>query len=161
LFATRQHVGLALIAGVGFLALADAVGDRRFGAVPGPRLLPRLVTLGLGTMASAGLVMGPHAARAGIGPMFQELVVHPLTGYRAVNKIPWGGNLLFELGSYTWPALLAYLPAVVAFACLRSAVAWGRHRTREPAETVLVLAVFGVCSILFTLSFPDCIHIAF
>ena len=99
--------------------------------------------------------MGIHVARAGAGPVVAQLVVHPLTGYRAVNLYPWGANYLLTHQSFTWPALLFYLPMVIPVTALRAAVAWVDRWDRRMAETLLVLAVFGGAAIAFTMNLPD------
>ena len=104
--------------------------------------------------------MGIHVARAGAGPVVAQLVVQPLTGYRAVNQFPWGANYLLAHESFTWPALLFYLPMVIPVTALRAAVAWVDRWDRRMAETLLVLAVFGGAAIAFTMNLPDLIHLA-
>lgn len=160
LIATRQHAGLAIGAGIGLLTVADAIGDRVWGRAPGLLLGRRLLTLAVATLAGASLVLGPHVIQAGVGPMISQLVVHPLTGYRALNQATWGAKFLYDLQPFTWPVLIKYLPATVAVAALRAAAAWLRPSDRRTAETLLVLAVFGACAIAFTMSFPDIVHIA-
>jgi diacylglycerol kinase len=162
LIATRQHAGVAVGAGIGLLMLSDALGDRRWGRASGLPLGRNILTLAIATLAGAGLVMIPHVIQAGPEEMINQLLIHPLTGYRDYNKRwwGWGGNFLYEHEPFTWPALLKYLPAVVAVTALRAAAAWLRRRDRRRAETLLVLAVFGACAIAFTMSFPDYTHLA-
>jgi len=160
LLATRQHAGMAVGLGMVLLAFADALNDRLWQPEQGLPLGRRLVLLALATLAGCSLVLGPHLVQAGFAPMFSQLVIHPLTGYRDTIRVEWGTNYLFEHASYTWPALLKYLPIVVAITALRAAVAWLRRADRRTTETRLVLAVFGGSAIAFTMSYPDAVHLA-
>lgn len=160
LIATRQHSGIAVGVGMVLLILADALDDRRWGRTQGLAIGRQLITLALATLAGFGLVLGPHLVQAGIEPMLSQLVIHPLTGYRDTNQVRWGTNYLYGHAPFTWPALLKYLPVVVAVTALRAATARLRRRDRRTTESLLVLAVFGACAIAFTMSYPDATHLA-
>ena len=160
LLATRQHAGVAVGLGMTLLALVDAVDDRLWGRAPGQPLGRHLITLAVSTLAGFGLVIGPHLMQAGISPMINQLIIHPLTGYRDINKGTWGVNYLFNLQPFTWPALLKYLPAVVPVTALRAIITMLRRDDRRSVESLLVLAVFGASAIAYTMSFPDLIHLA-
>lgn len=160
LIATRQHAGIAVGLGMTLLILFDALNDRMWGRAPGLSFGRHLVTLAASTLAGSVVVLGPHLVQAGFGNMLSQLVIHPLTGYRDTNQVTWGTNYLFELAGFTWPALLKYLPVVVAIVALRAAIAWLRRSHRHVTETLLVLAVFGLCALAFTMSYPDLIHLA-
>jgi hypothetical protein len=160
LIATRQHAGIAVGLGMTLLALADALDDRIWGREQGLPLVRHLVILAVATLAGSALILGPHLIQAGVGPMLSQLVIHPLTGYRDTNQVLWGTNFLLEHAPFTWPALLKYLPVVVAVTGLRAAAAWLRRSDRRSMETRLVLAVFGACAIAFSMSYPDATHLA-
>jgi hypothetical protein len=160
LIATRQHAGVAVGLGMTLLALVDAVDDRLWGRAPGQPLGRHLITLAVSTLAGFGLVIGPHLMQAGISPIINQLIIHPLTGYRAINKGTWGVDYLFNLQPFTWPALLKYLPVVVAVTALRAIITMLRRYDRRSVESLLVLAVFGASAIAYTMSFPDLVHLA-
>jgi hypothetical protein len=160
LVATRQHAGIAVGIGMTLLAAADSLDDLLWGRAPGLPLGRHILTLAVATLAGFGLVMVPHLIQAGLGPMINQLVIHPLTGYRDTNQATWGLNYLLNLQPFTWPALLKYLPIVVAVTALRAATAMARRYDRSTAESLLVLAVFGASAIAYTMSFPDLVHLA-
>jgi|TARA_R110002072_G_scaffold221373_1_gene378499 hypothetical protein len=160
LLATRQHAGVAVGIGMVLLTLADALNDRLWERAPGLPLIGSVLTLAAATLAGFGLVMGPHLMQAGVGPILSQLVIYPLTGYRDTNQVTWSTNYLLNHEPFTWPALLKYLPLVVAITALRAAVAWVRRYDRRTVETLLVLAIFGASAIAFTMAFPDLTHLA-
>ena len=142
------------------LAVADALDDRLWGRAPGQPLGRHLITLAVTTLAGFGLVIGPHLMLAGISPIINQLIIHPLTGYRDTNQVTWGVNYLLNHASFTWPTLLKYLPLVVAVTALRAVIAMLRRNDRRSAESLVVLAVFGTAAIAYTMSYPDLVHIA-
>jgi hypothetical protein len=160
LIATRQHAGVAIGVGMTLLALADALNDRLWGRAPGQPLGRHLLTLAVSALAGFGLVIGPHLMLAGISPIVNQLIIHPLTGYRDTNQVTWGVNYLLDHAPFTWPTLLKYLPLVVAVTALRAIITMLRRNDRRSAESLVVLAVFGAFTIAYTMSYPDLIHIA-
>jgi len=161
LLSTRQHAGVAIGFGMVVLAVADSYSDKRWEQKTGEPLVRHILLLAGSTLAGTFLVMGPHLYAAGFAPLFEQLVVNPLTSYRQNLSSAWGGTVMVsDILPFTWPMLLTYLPAVVAITAMRSSLAWWFRRNRKTAESTLVLAVFGGCSIAYTMSFPDIVHLA-
>jgi hypothetical protein len=160
LLASRQHAGIAVGIGMVLLTIADALSDRLWKRALGPSLVRHILTLAIATLAGFSLVMVPHLIQAGIGPMFNQLVIYPLTGYRDTNQVVWGTNYLLNHALFTWPAFIKYLPFVVAVTALRTASVWLCRCDRRTAETLLVLSVYGASALAFTMSYPDLTHLA-
>jgi hypothetical protein len=159
LVATRQPTGVVMAVGVSTLFLADRLADWRWGSVGDPPALGRLAILA--AAAAAGLsIFGVHVAQAGVQPLIDQLVVHPLTGYREVNRCAWG--YAAGIANYPYVALLKYLPLlVIPITLVRTASAWRSRGDRIHAETLLVLFWFATFSAASILYFPDYIHISF
>ena len=160
----RQQTGVVMGAALAVLVAADRLADRRWRGAPGLSSLRQLALLAVGAAAIVIPILGVHVARAGVRPLVQQLVVQPLTGYRAVNRIAWGavGFLSNTLALYTYAPLLQYFPLIVLpIGLLRAGIAWRPVRDRAYAERLLALCVFGVFSAVSILYFPDFIHITF
>lgn len=161
-FLDRQPTGVTMAAALSALVVADALADRRWSARDGPSAIGRLAILAATASGVVLPLLGMHLAQAGIEPVFRQLVVHPLTGYREVNHAGWGTGYFALSARFTILPLLVYLPLVVLpVVAAQAIVAWVRGDDREWAEMLLVLLVFGVVSPLSILYFPDYIHIAF
>src|SRR5262249_51414003 len=74
--------------------------------------------------AGASLVLVPLTvylvATAGVGPVWQALVLHPLLHYRARVFCPWGCTGLIG-GLFSFPTVLKYSPLVLAVPIFRLA----------------------------------------
>jgi hypothetical protein len=159
LVATRQQTGLVMAVCVAMLFAADQLADRWWRGAAGPPALGRLAILAAGAAAVVLPILGMYVVKSDARSMFEQLVVHPLTGYREHNRCAWGWG---GIGHYPYTGLLKWLPpAVIAIALARTASAMRAVRDRVHAETLLVLLCFAIFSVLSILYFPDYIHIAF
>jgi hypothetical protein len=164
LLANRHPTGIVMAVAVSVLVLTDWLADRRWGTVGGPSVVRRLGAVAMAASLVFVPLLGVHALAAGVEPLFRQLVVHPLTGYREVNRVSWGqvDFLATDVAQHLHLVLFRWLPlAMIAVTAARAAVAWTRGRDRRLAErqgTLLVIAVFSVLSILYN---PDYVHLAF
>jgi hypothetical protein len=160
LVATRQQTGLVMAVCVASLLVADRLADRWWPGTAGPSAPGRLAILAAAAAAVLVPMFSAYVARAGVPALLDQLVVHPLTGYRAWNHCAWG--FAGFPPTYPYAGLLKYLPLVViAIAVARTASAWRSARDRVHAETLLVLLCFAAFSAVSILYYPDFIHIAF
>ena len=164
LIGVHQQRGVAVGIGIAVWLIADHLLQSRDATAPRPAaLLARLAWVAAGT----ALVVLPLAivmiASAGFAPVWQALVIHPLVNYRGAMHATWGeiATLTAPQGTYTFPRLLAYLPAIVAIDLLRLAMLAARRRGGEQARRLLLLIVFCLGSMLSIAYYPDFIHIAF
>ena len=158
----RQPTGVIMAVGLSAVVLGDALADRRWGAWAGPSAIGRLAILAVTSATIVLLLLGVHVAQAGIAPLFQQLVVQPLTGYREVNHAQWGGGFFTMSARFTILPVLADLPLVVLpIVLFQTVLAWTRGADRTRAEQLLVLGVFGAVAPLSVIYYPDYIHLAF
>jgi len=164
LIAVQQQRGLIIAVGVFVWLILDHVLQHRFQPWPPLRRLTVQLTW---LVAGASSVVVPLlvflVARAGVGPVWEALVVFPVANYGGITHCEWGNiNILTAWqGSFTFPRALKYLPVVLVLIVPRLAVLWMRRRALEEARTLLLLAVFCLASMLSVAYFPDFIHIAF
>jgi hypothetical protein len=143
--------------------LVQLVQRRGAAEAPSPPLLPRLAWLALGValvVMPLGIAM---IAAAGFAPVWHALVVHPMLNYGSVNQAPWGqsGGLLTELGSFTFPRLLKYLPVILIPDLARLAVLVASRQVGDEARRLILLVLFAATSMLSIAYRPDYVHIAF
>jgi hypothetical protein len=125
--------------------------------------LVKLLHFAAPAVAIPALILLVHMAVVGFQPMFEQLVLHPFTGYREYNQSGWGDfNIMsFGFAAYTSPLFLAYLPVVLApIAGWRLVRSW-RASDRFEFERVSTLSVFSIGTALTVANYPDFIHLAF
>jgi len=158
----HQPTGFVMAIALLVLVLGDALADRRWRPEPGPGLIGRAAILAGTSATIVLLVLGVCIAQAGFEPLFNQLVLQPLTGYREVNRTTWGSGLPIATARFTVLPLITNLPLVVLLVVLAQTVlAWIRGGARPRAETLLVLAAFGIAAPTAVLYYPDYVHLAF
>ncbi len=83
-------------------------------------------------------------------------MVFPVVNYRRVNRVPWGYPGM--LPTYTFPHLLAWLPAVTLVVAARFVRPGRNPERRRQDATLVVMAGAAAGSIAY---YPDYIHLAF
>lgn len=164
LTATQQQVGVPIAIGIGLVLIAESLLDRRAGQSTSVRELTQRVGMFAATaVGTTSAVLLTVMISAGPMPLFEQLVLHPLTGYRSNIQADWGvvGGLTQWLAFYTLPALLRVLsPGLLAISLLRLVIASRAPLPSAfgnlPAQTIHLF--FCVCSVLY---YPDFIHLAF
>jgi hypothetical protein len=162
----QQQKAALLLPAVVLAMLADRLVDRRYPPpAPHPSLPAQLAAVLAGVMLVAAPVMAAIVALAGVGPVFDALIRHPLTSYPALHAASarWGSVSIFSLplAWYTRPALLRWQPLVMLGVGLRvAALCWRRAGEAEVRRLLILLWVAGgaTASIMY---FPDFIHLAF
>ena len=163
LFGVHQQRGVILGAGVFTWLVLDRLRRRRYPDESSASLSSQLVLL----MAGAAFVAVPLCiamiASAGFENVWRALVVHPLVNYRSTVHCAWGHieALTAAQGSYTFPTMLAYLPAILLPSLARLAALAARRRHPDEARRLVLLVVFCLFSMLSISYYPDFIHIAF
>jgi hypothetical protein len=159
--AVQQQKGVALGGGVAVLCVLESITLGRDAIVR--RAVGGLAWLCAGALAVAAPVMVAVLATAGWRPVWQQLVVYPLTDYRTLNQSGWGEVDFLNLGlaQYTLPRVLAELPMLAAVSALRAAWQWVAAHDATRAWPLLVLAVMGGAAALSVAYLPDFIHLAF
>src|SRR5262249_18402653 len=164
LIGVQQQRGVFMGAGVVVWLLADALLRVRYRSAPPAR---SLLKEGVGLAAGVGLVLVPllgiAAARAGVGAVWNALVIFPLFNYRSEMHCPWG-DVNFLTGWYarfTFPLVLKYLPVVLLATAVRLVLLGLRRRAPARAQALLLLLVFSAASALSIAYFPDFIKISF
>jgi hypothetical protein len=164
LIAVQQPRGVVVAVGVAVWLVVDHLIARRYGrGAPWPTLAKQLATLAAGVslvVAPLGVAM---VASAGVEPVWRALVVHPLVSYRGTNHSAWGQvNVMTAWnGSFTFPRLLKYLPAILPVSALRLASLWTAGRDEARARRLALLVVSSLAAMASIAYFPDFIHIAF
>jgi len=160
----QQQTGIPIALGLCALLFLEHLLDRRFGAPPGaPSFALKLLYFLAPAFAVTASILLVHVALAEAGPVFKQIVVHPLTSYRTHNKSSWGGVHFMnaELAAYTFPLVLKYLPAILLpVAGIRMGLAW-RVQDRDGFERLSTLAGFSIATALTVFNRPDFIHLAF
>ncbi len=165
LMAGHHHQGAVFALGVSLLVVLDAALGRRFGAAPpAGAVLPRLAAFAGGVALVVGPVLAVAIAAAGVRPLVEQIIVHPLTGYRRWNRgIPWGHVhfVAARQAPYTHPVVLRYLPVVLLLDLWRASAVWVAGRDPDTFRRLLVLLVMGASAVASIAYLPDFIHIAF
>lgn len=159
--AVHQQRGLSLGAGVALIVAADSWFGRRSAASPtGATFIRNLAALVAGTLVVVvplGLMI---VARAGVDPVWQALVVFPLSNYAGANRLPWGGWLFSAPPETIFARLLTYSPAVFILTLGASLLRSVRTKDVEPVRLSVVLTLFALVSIASIAYNPDLIHVA-
>jgi hypothetical protein len=179
----RRLVGLGVIVGglilvqqqrAVFIGLAvagalvvDYLVGRRFGTVD--RDLGGLSKRTAYFAAIVALVAVPplaiHTAIAGVAPTVRALVIHPLINYRRQYQggVPWASVSVMTLfyAAHTLPRVLKYLPVVLGLGFARAVWNWWQRRNAAETAALLILVVFGLCSIVSINYQADFIHVTF
>ena len=155
LLAVQQQKGLAMTAGaVAFLLAERALGR---GGAHG-----RLAAFAAGFVAVTVPLAVALVLTAGVRPVVQALVLHPLLNYTRLNQARWGMVGLFPwYARYTFPTALAVVPGLALVAGARAIVAVVRRDDAERARRTVLLAIVGVASIGAIAYYPDYVHLAF
>jgi hypothetical protein len=161
-----QHPrGLAMTAGAGAILFADALIRRRHGVPLSPptRLVRQLAWLAAGIVLVVAPLSVWMVTGAGIEPVWRALVVHPLFSYAPVTRVAWGNVNIMTVGlsTYTFPAVLKYLPLVLTVTVPRLAAHLWVVRERGPAHVLAALTLLCLAAMASIAYFPDFIHIAF
>lgn len=160
----QQQTGAAAAVGIAAIVLLERPLARRCSPErPADGGFERLFVFAGAAFAVTAVVLGVHAVLAGPVSLFEQIVWHPLTGYRELNRAPWGSVQLMTSrnAAYTFPILLAYLPPLlVSLAALRAALAW-RARNLGELQRASTLGIFAGATVLSVLNRPDFIHLAF
>jgi hypothetical protein len=160
----QQQAGAPITFAIGAYLLIDFRSARRFGtSASAASRMSELLWFAGPAVAIPAFILLVHAILAGPSELFQQLVVHPLTGYRRFNRVGWGNahSVLGGLGGYTFPWLLASLPLlVVPLTWLRAGLAW-RASDGSAFERLGVLATFSGVACVTVLNRPDVVHLAF
>jgi len=158
LIAFHQQRGLVFSVGIGAWLIAQWVLDRLHGTARS------VGTLGLQLVALVGgvltvivpLIVGV-AAWAGLGPLWECLVIHPITNYRAALHTSWGN---------AWGArdpmtrvIQAASFALISTAAIALILCW-RRNAPEAARREVFLTIAGATSLLSMAYFPDIVHLA-
>lgn len=160
----QQQTGVPIALGIGVAIVAEALLDARAGRMPSFRVvIVRLCWFAVPAVGLTMFILLLSMFRSGPMPMFEQLVLHPLTGYRPNIHTTWGSIAFITqwLSKFTVPRVLSlFAPVLLSISVVRLIVAW---RTRErgafgvlPAQTIFLL--FTVAAVLY---FPDFIHLAF
>lgn len=161
--ANRHPTGVVMLVAVAATFVVDALAARRWDGPPAPVVRPVAVVAAVSVVVAAAFI-GPYLVWAGARPLYRQLVLHPLTGYREANQVRWGEVGIFSgpLARYTYPKFLKWFPGIViAVATVRAAVAWLRAADAPGAVRLAILALFGAFAVLSILYNPDFIHITF
>jgi hypothetical protein len=162
LIAVHQQRGLSIALGAAVWLIVDHFLQRRDRPAR-PPLLPRLAWFAAGgALVLVPLFLGLIAA-AGVEPVWQALVIHPLFNYRTTMRTRWGqsGGIMADAASYTFPVLLKYLPLVLVPHLLRFGVRVARGERTPEVRRLALLIVFSAAALLSIAYYPDYIHIAF
>jgi len=155
----QQQKGVVLGPVVALLAVVEAVLER----ASWRELAARLAVMMSGVVVAIVPVLGTALYLAGIGPVFEALVVHPLLNYAPHNATRWGAvfPLAKDLVANTYPTLLRWSPIVLP--ATLSISLWGHLHAFPPAESRRWLVLTGVTGASFAsaLYYPDVVHIAF
>lgn len=156
LVCVQQQKGVAMTAGVVALLLVERFVART--AASRWRIPAFLGGVGL-VVVPVGLLL---VRRAGLRPVVDALVLHPLVNYPRLNRTPWGSVGLFPwYARYTFPTALAVAPGLALLASIRAAVGFVRGVDGERLRRSVCLALVGLASIASILYYPDYIHLAF
>jgi hypothetical protein len=163
LIGVQQQKGLIITAGVGVIFLCHQLVGRHH-ARGGPRLLATRLAYLLAGVLTIVLPLGLWMiATAGIGPLYDALVVFPLESYRHGHYIRWGATapLADSFSAATFPTLLRWSPALLVLPLARLLYVIARADDETTARSLATLVIFGAASVCSIWYFPDLIHIAF
>jgi hypothetical protein len=165
LTAVYQQKGAAFAVAIGGLFVLEDFLRRSFRADGGGRTVRvRLLSYGAGIAIVVVPVLCALAASAGVSDLLDQLVIHPLTGYRAYNSTSWGGGvniMVADLARSTVPTILKYAPLVLIIGAIRLGRNWIGRRDRETCSNLLALIVLCGAAALAVGYYPDFIHLAF
>jgi hypothetical protein len=164
LVACYQQQGTVFVLALGALPVLDEILGRRYGTRHSTGdVLRRLRQLAAGMFAVVVPVLVFMLVTAGPTSLIEQLIVHPLTGYRSFNRSDWGavGILTHHLSRYTLPRLLKYLPLIMCIGALRGAFKWSTRTDRDGLESLTALITLCGAAVVAIAYFPDFIHIAF
>jgi hypothetical protein len=160
----QQQRGSVTSASVAALLTVDALlQSREAGTGPTRVLLKRLAWLGGGLLTVCVPATAIMVGSAGFGPVYEALIVHPVTRYANHLHSAWGAvNILtHEFAGYTVPVLLRWLPALIAIDLIRFTIRAKIQGVDLHARRLVLLSGYSIGQILSIWYFPDFIHIAF
>lgn len=159
----QQQIGAPVLVATWIVILVESRYDRRFGGVPSDSVPIKLLFVTGPAVAIPTLIMLAHVVAAGFEPVFEQIVLHPFTGYRRSNQSGWGEVhfMSSQRAAYTFPLILKYLPAVlIPTSAWRLVRAW-RSFDRPKLERVSTLSIYSIAMALTVVNRPDFIHLAF
>lgn len=163
LVCTQQQRGLPMGLGMVGWLVVDHVVARRFAPRPLSALVRDVSTFAAGALVVIVPVLAILTLRAGVGPIWQALVLFPLENYGAVTRCSWGDVNLMTVAaaSYTAPRVLFWMPLVLVPALARLVMLLVTRRDQTAARRLALLASSCGASVLSVLYFPDVVHLAF
>lgn len=164
LASVHQHIGAVFAAAMGLYLVADSWLSRRYGTEQSAAgLLSQLRSFSVGVLLVLVPVFLVMVVTAGVRPLYEQLLVHPLTGYRKYNHSDWCEVNLMTLrfARYTWPVVLKYVPAVVVIGLARAVRNWFVRADREQFRNLLALLIVCPAAALSISYLPDFIHVGF
>ena len=160
LICVQQQKGVAMTAGAAAFLLTERVLPSPTRGTTHPWRIPAfgagivLVVVPLGIL----LVLS-----AGVRPVVQALVLHPLLNYPRLNRTSWGSVGPFPwYARYTFPTALAAAPIVLsAIAAVRAGLQLVRREDGERLRRSVLLGLMAFASIASILYYPDYVHLSF
>jgi hypothetical protein len=157
---THQPRGLAMGVGVVAVLVADALLTRWYGA---GSVKTDLFGRVLRFIAGAALIFLPLFAyvvwRAGPDPVWNALIVVPLSRYRQTFHVPWG--VVFGRRKWSAFALLGYMPLALIPVGISALLAGYRRREPERVRLSVTLGVLCGFAALSIYYYPAAGHLAF
>jgi hypothetical protein len=164
LISVQQQRGAFMAAGIGAWLLADALLRRRYAmATTAAALCTEVAALAAGMVLVVAAFLAAALATAGLAPVWYALITFPLFNYHTETRCSWGDvNIMNARNArFTFPIILAYLPAVLIVTAARLIDLWRRRHGLLVAQRLLLLLIFSGTSALSIAYFPDFIHLAF
>lgn len=129
-----------------------------------PRPPAKLLARRLAVFAAGGaLVVAPLAlvflSVAGVEPVFEALIYHPLVQYRSYNRTVWGAHSWLNPELYVRPDLMQRWPLIVPIVALQFVWNTVRRSNADHIRRPLTLAMIGAGAVGSILYFPDYIHL--
>jgi hypothetical protein len=158
LAATYQHQGAAFALAVCVLIVSDEFVRSGSAGFSLPDVRWRLARFALGILVVAIPVGALMLISAGPVSLFEQIILLPLTGYRSTVQSTWGQvhPIWVGLAEYTFPALLAILPAVGVIGLLRLARRGASATERNQLVALVTLSGTTILSMAYQ---PDFIHL--
>ncbi len=155
----QQQKSVPMAAGVGAFLMVESL-------LAGPgcdhhagRLVRRLAQFGGGICVVVVPAGAALLAAAGVRPLVDALVLHPLVNYHLTYRISWGFRGLYP--THTFPGLFGYLPLLTGLEVLRVLVGLVRGGEPERQRRSALLAAFSAAAVASIAYYPDFIHLSF
>lgn len=164
LASVHQQKGAAFALALFLFFVLDHYLRRRFGTETDIRILFRRLRFYVAGIAIIMVpLLGALVALAGLPTLWDQVIMHPLTGYRRHNFSRWAGvNFMTLRGTaYTYVSVLKQLPWVLAIGGLRLLRAWRARTDLQTASDILALSILCGAGVLSIGYLPDYIHVSF